>query len=108
MQGSKAGGCANAPFYHLCGFGQANGCVAIGARRALCHQGLGYVLDAAHAVEHIRLEKACRLIEAHRHSNKAVAVQCGFNSEEVMRHVFMRHLNVSPKGYRERCAAADA
>jgi transcriptional regulator GlxA family with amidase domain len=62
----------------------------------------------AHAVERIRLEKACRLIEAHRHSNKAVAVQCGFNSEEVMRRAFMRHLNVSPKGYRERFAAADA
>lgn len=62
----------------------------------------------AHAVERIRLEKACRLIEAHRHSNKAVAVQCGFNSEEVMRRAFMRHLNVSPKGYRERFAAAGA
>jgi transcriptional regulator GlxA family with amidase domain len=61
----------------------------------------------AHAVERIRLEKACRLIEAHRHSNKAIAVQCGFNSEEVMRRMFMRHLNVSPKGYRERFAPED-
>lgn len=28
-----------------------------------------------HVVERIRLEKACRLIEAHRYSNKVVAVQ---------------------------------
>lgn len=60
----------------------------------------------AFAVERIRLEHACRLIEAHRQTNKAIAQQCGFNSEEVMRRVFVRHLHVSPTGYRERFAAA--
>ncbi|MDQ7972868.1 MAG: DJ-1/PfpI family protein [Rhodocyclaceae bacterium] len=60
----------------------------------------------AHAVERIRLEQACRLVEAHQLSNKAIAQQCGFGSEEVMRRVFVRNLHVSPTGYRERFSAA--
>ncbi len=60
----------------------------------------------AHAVERIRLEQACRLMEAHQLSNKAITQQCGFGSEEVMRRVFTRNLHVSPTGYRERFAAA--
>ncbi len=60
----------------------------------------------AHAVERVRLEQACRLVEAHQLSNKAIAQQCGFGSEEVMRRVFTRNLHVSPTGYRERFAAA--
>ncbi|PZQ66532.1 MAG: AraC family transcriptional regulator [Variovorax paradoxus] len=60
----------------------------------------------AHAVERIRLEQACRLVEAHQLSNKAIAQRCGFGSEEVMRRVFLRNLHVSPTGYRERFSAA--
>lgn len=63
-------------------------------------------ITPAHAVERIRLEQACRLVEAHQLSNKAIAQQCGFGSEEVMRRVFTRNLHVSPTGYRERFAAA--
>lgn len=56
----------------------------------------------ARAVEQIRLERACRLIESHRQSVKTIAQQCGFSSEEVMRRTFIRHLRVSPTEYRER------
>ncbi len=60
----------------------------------------------AHAVERIRLEHACRLIESGRLAIKAVARQCGFSSEEIMRRTFLRHLHVSPSDYRQRFAAA--
>lgn len=56
----------------------------------------------ARAVEQIRLERACRLIEESRQSVKSVSQQCGFTSEEVMRRTFVRHLHVSPSEYRER------
>jgi len=56
----------------------------------------------AHAVEQIRLERACTLLEEGHQSAKAVAQACGFASEEVMRRVFVRRLKVSPSGYRER------
>jgi transcriptional regulator GlxA family with amidase domain len=56
----------------------------------------------AGAVERIRLERACRLIEVGRQSIKWVAQQCGFASEEVMRRSFVRYLHVSPSEYRER------
>jgi len=56
----------------------------------------------AHAVEQIRLERACTLLEEGHQSAKAVAQACGFASEEVMRRVFLRRLKVSPSGYRER------
>ena len=61
----------------------------------------------ARAVEQMRLERACRLIEARqRLSVKAIAQQCGFSSEEIMRRSFLRHLHVSPTEYRERFSAA--
>lgn len=56
----------------------------------------------AHAVERMRLEHACRLMESRRMAIKAVAQQCGFSSEEVMRRSFVRHLRVSPTEYRAR------
>ncbi|HYF17310.1 MAG TPA: helix-turn-helix domain-containing protein [Ramlibacter sp.] len=58
----------------------------------------------ARAVEQIRLERACRLIESRRQTLKAIAQQCGFGSEEVMRRTFIRHLRVSPSEYRQRFA----
>ena len=60
----------------------------------------------AHAVERIRLEHACRLIESRRLALKAIARQCGFSSEEVMRRCFIRHLHVSPTDYRQRFSGA--
>lgn len=61
----------------------------------------------ARAVEQMRLERACRLIESQqRLSVKAIAQQCGFSSEEIMRRSFVRHLHVSPTEYRQRFSAA--
>lgn len=59
-------------------------------------------ITPARAVEQIRLERACNLIESHTQSIKSIAQACGFSSEEVMRRVFVRHLHVSPSEYRER------
>jgi len=59
----------------------------------------------ARAVEQLRLERACRLIESQRQSVKAIAQHCGFSSEEVMRRTFVRHLRVSPMEYRQRFSA---
>ena len=56
----------------------------------------------ARAVEQMRLENACRLIESQALSTKAIAQQCGFSSEEIMRRAFLRTLHVSPMDYRQR------
>lgn len=60
----------------------------------------------ARAVERIRLEAACRLIETSVRPLKAVAAQCGYGSQEVMRRAFVRNLKMSPAEYRLRVAAA--
>lgn len=62
-------------------------------------------ITPALAVARMRLEKACQLVENSRQSLKSIAQQCGFNSEEVLRRAFVRHLHVSPTEYRERFAA---
>jgi transcriptional regulator GlxA family with amidase domain len=59
----------------------------------------------ARAVEQIRLEQACNLIESQVTSMKFIAHTCGFGSEEVMRRAFVRHLHVSPTDYRTRFSA---
>ncbi|KAI3601210.1 Transcriptional regulator, AraC family (plasmid) [Cupriavidus necator H850] len=59
-------------------------------------------LTPARAIEKIRLEQACRLIETRSQSMKMIALACGFSSEEVMRRAFLRILRVSPADYRER------
>lgn len=63
-------------------------------------------ITPALAVTRMRLEKACQLVETSRQSLKSIAQQCGFNSEEVLRRAFVRHLHVSPTEYRERFAAS--
>jgi transcriptional regulator GlxA family with amidase domain len=62
-------------------------------------------ITPARAVEQIRLERACRLIESRAQSIKAIAQQCGFSSDELMRRAFVRHLRVSPSEYRDRFSA---
>ncbi|MDF3831632.1 helix-turn-helix domain-containing protein [Cupriavidus basilensis] len=59
-------------------------------------------MTPARAVEKIRLERACGLIESHAQPIKSVAQACGFSSEEIMRRAFVRYLQVSPSEYRER------
>lgn len=61
----------------------------------------------ARAIEQMRLERACALIESRRTSIKAVAQQCGFPSEEVMRRSFLRRLHVTPSEYRARFSSSD-
>jgi len=56
----------------------------------------------ARMLEKLRLERACALIESGTQSAKSVAAACGFSSEEILRRIFIRHLKVSPSGYRER------
>jgi transcriptional regulator GlxA family with amidase domain len=55
----------------------------------------------AQAVLRLRLERACMLIASSPNLTlKAISLQCGFSSEEVMRRAFLRCLHLSPKAYR--------
>lgn len=57
-------------------------------------------ITPARAVEQIRLEHACRVMETTPMSLKAIALRSGFSSEEVMRRAFVRVLKMSPTAYR--------
>ncbi len=56
----------------------------------------------AKAIERLRLERACALMETTRLSNGAVARQVGFGSEERMRHAFARGFSLGPTEWRAR------
>lgn len=56
----------------------------------------------AKAMERLRIERACALMETTRLSNGAVARQVGFGSEERMRHAFTRSFGVGPSDWRAR------
>jgi len=64
----------------------------------------------ARAVERIRLEAACRLLQDSARNVDQIALQCGFGDEGRMRKTFQRCLQLSPSAYRQRLApgAADA
>lgn len=51
-------------------------------------------------LERGRLEKARRLIADSERPFKNIAFNCGFQTTERMRHVFQKHMNVSPAEYR--------
>lgn len=51
-------------------------------------------------VQQIRLDSACRLIETSTRPLKAIAAQCGYGSQEVMRRAFVRGLKMTPREYR--------
>ncbi|SHJ06139.1 transcriptional regulator, AraC family with amidase-like domain [Aureimonas altamirensis DSM 21988] len=55
----------------------------------------------AEGVETIRLDGARRLLEDGASVTRAAA-RCGFGSTETMRRVFLRHLGVGPRAYRDR------
>jgi transcriptional regulator GlxA family with amidase domain len=59
----------------------------------------------AKAMERLRLDRACALMETTRLSNGAVARQVGFGSEERMRHAFARGFGVGPAEWRARFGA---
>lgn len=64
-------------------------------------------LTPGRGVQQIRLAMARRMIEAGTRSLKAIAAQCGYGSQEVMRRVFLRSLKVTPREYQRRNAAAN-
>lgn len=54
-------------------------------------------------VESARLEGARRLLESHAGLPlKTVAARVGMGSEQALRHLFVRHLGITPQAYRER------
>ena len=59
----------------------------------------------AQAVETLRLEAACRLLETTREPIKRIAETVGFGREERMRRVFQKELGISPLGYRTQARA---
>ncbi|MBD1597649.1 GlxA family transcriptional regulator [Pseudomonas typographi] len=56
----------------------------------------------AQAVETLRLEAACRLLETTREPIKRIAETVGFGREERMRRAFQKQLGTSPQGYRQQ------
>jgi transcriptional regulator GlxA family with amidase domain len=56
----------------------------------------------AKAIELFRLETARRLLEETNERIEAIARRTGFGDEDRMRNTFQRHLNVSPRDYRDR------
>lgn len=59
----------------------------------------------AKAVEAMRLEAACGLLESTEMPLKRVAAAAGFGKEQNLRRVFVRRLGVGPGDYRKRFAA---
>jgi len=62
-------------------------------------------ITPARAVELLRLSRACDEIETTPMSFKAIALRCGFSTEEVMRRAFLRVLKMSPSDYRRQYRA---
>lgn len=59
----------------------------------------------AHAVETLRLEAACRLLETSSEPIKRIAETVGFGREERMRRAFQKTLGCSPLDYRAQAHA---
>ena len=54
-------------------------------------------------VESARLEAAKQLLESQAHLPlKTVAARVGLGSEQALRHLFVRHLGITPVAYRDR------
>jgi transcriptional regulator GlxA family with amidase domain len=54
-------------------------------------------------VESVRLEAAKQLLESQAHLPlKTVAARVGLGSEQALRHLFVRHLGITPVAYRDR------
>ena len=61
----------------------------------------------AKAIELFRLETARKLLEDTDERIETIARRTGFGDEDRMRNTFQRHLNVSPRDYRERFGHRD-
>ncbi|HYM02171.1 MAG TPA: GlxA family transcriptional regulator [Stellaceae bacterium] len=64
-------------------------------------------ITPAKAVERLRVEAACRALEALPTPIELIARQCGFGDEERMRRSFLRRLGVAPRHYRQRFSRSD-
>jgi transcriptional regulator GlxA family with amidase domain len=53
-------------------------------------------------IERLRVEAAKSLLENSGRDIKRIASDCGFASDNAMRHAFLRHLGILPRDYRER------
>src|SRR3984893_2085465 len=62
--------------------------------------------SSAKAVEHLRVEAACVLMEQGRLSMDAIAAETGFADRERMRRAFLRRLGQSPQTIRRNSKAA--
>jgi transcriptional regulator GlxA family with amidase domain len=62
----------------------------------------------AKAIELFRLETARKLLEDTDERIETIARRTGFGDEDRMRNTFQRHLNVSPRDYRERFGHREA
>jgi transcriptional regulator GlxA family with amidase domain len=65
-------------------------------------------LSPGRGVQQIRLDAARRLLETSTRPLKAIAAQCGYRSQEVMRRAFVRDLQMTPREYRRRHATMKA
>ena len=65
-------------------------------------------LSPGRGVQQIRLDTARRLLETTTRPLKAIAAQCGYGSQEVMRRAFVRDLQMTPREYRRRHAGMKA
>jgi transcriptional regulator GlxA family with amidase domain len=65
-------------------------------------------LSPGRGVQQIRLATARRLLETSTRPLKAIAAQCGYGSQEVMRRAFVRDLQMTPREYRRRHATMKA
>ena len=53
-------------------------------------------------VERTRIDVAREQLKTTNLNIENIAKRCGFTHSEIMRRCFLRHLNISPRAYRER------
>ena len=63
-------------------------------------------VTAAHHVEAVRLESACRLLETTSRTVDQIATTCGFGTPETMNRAFRRRLNTTPGDHRHHFRGA--
>jgi transcriptional regulator GlxA family with amidase domain len=74
-------------------------------RSFIRHYSLEQGVTPARAVERMRIETAKRMLAETDAPLKLIAMQSGFESEDVFRRCFMRSLSISPRDYRRNWQA---
>lgn len=59
-------------------------------------------------IEKLRVESACRFLVDTRLSLKEIALNCGLGSQDNMRKIFIRHIQISPTDYRKNFGTASS